>query len=364
MSEDVYFKLGERLNHYPVKMLLVDQFLDILKEFYSEEEAAVGAAFPMGTFSASEVAAELGRDEAPLAAMLETMADNGTIFTTRQEDGSCKYALTPFVPGVVEFQLMRGTDTPKDRRWARKLKDFMEGDMAELMAQVITNEALVKEMIPEAPARVITVEKELPRGGEIFPYEEASKLMDKEDSFSVSKCYCRHHAFLVDDPCKVAGVPEYSCMMFGKVADYIVERKFGKRATKEEALEVLRQTEEAGLVHNTNNFMDGLVFVCNCCGCCCEFIKSFKRYQSNVMMAPSNFDLIIDADSCVGCGDCVERCQLAALSLEGDIVQMDAKACVGCGNCVTACPSEALSMKRRASDAPPEVRDTLKSIGI
>jgi hypothetical protein len=31
MSQDVYFRLGERLNLYVVKMLLVDPFLDILR---------------------------------------------------------------------------------------------------------------------------------------------------------------------------------------------------------------------------------------------------------------------------------------------------------------------------------------------
>ena len=35
MSDDVYFRLGERLNQHQVKMLLVEPYLKILQEFYT-----------------------------------------------------------------------------------------------------------------------------------------------------------------------------------------------------------------------------------------------------------------------------------------------------------------------------------------
>lgn len=49
MSEDVYYRLGERLNENQVKLPLVDPFLEILREYYTEEQAAVGADFPLGS---------------------------------------------------------------------------------------------------------------------------------------------------------------------------------------------------------------------------------------------------------------------------------------------------------------------------
>ena len=99
MSQDVYFRLGERLNHYAVKMLLVEPFLNILREIYDEKEAELGAEFPMGGFTASELAEKLGREEGALTELLERMADKGLIFVTKTE-GVSRYALTPFVPGV------------------------------------------------------------------------------------------------------------------------------------------------------------------------------------------------------------------------------------------------------------------------
>ena len=80
MSEDLYFKLGERLNENPMKMLLVDPFLDILREFYTEEEATLGAQFPLGAHKAPDLAGQLNRDAKELTELLENMADKGLIF--------------------------------------------------------------------------------------------------------------------------------------------------------------------------------------------------------------------------------------------------------------------------------------------
>jgi hypothetical protein len=272
------------LNLYQLKILLVEPYLNILREIYEEEEAQVGSELPMGSYTASELAAKLGRDEKSLTELLETMADKGTIFVTKTEEGVSQYSLTPFVPGVVEFQLMRGTDTPQDRKVARMLHDFMEGEMKDLTREAMKDPEVAKQMIPDAPARTITVEAELPRGTQIYPFEKLTELVDQESYFAAAKCYCRHHAYLIDQPCKVEGVPEYSCLMFGKAAEYIVDRDFGKQITREEAHQILEATGKAGLVHNTNNWIDNTGFICNCCGCCCGFLKMVKEYDSSAWL--------------------------------------------------------------------------------
>ena len=176
MSEDLYFKLGERLNENPMKMLLVDPFLDILREFYAEEEATLGAEFPLGAHKAHDLAGKLNRDEKELTHLLETMADKGLIFVAKTEDGDSEYSLTQFVPGVVEFQLMRGTDTPKDRKTARMLHDYFEGELGKLMAEVMKDPEAAKQMMPNAAVRTVTVEQELPAGKEIYPFEKVTEL--------------------------------------------------------------------------------------------------------------------------------------------------------------------------------------------
>ncbi len=355
MSEDVYLKLGERLNENPVKMPLVDSLLKLMREYYTEEQAALAADFPKGMdHTVQDLAKHFKRDEKELAEFLEIMADNGLIFASKTESGDYVYTLTPFFPGVLELQLMRGTDTAKDRRVAVTMGEFSE-TLESLMALAAENPEAMKEMMPEGAARTITVERELPHGKEIYPYEKLGELVDQEDSFAASVCYCRHHEYLVDNPCKVEGLPEYSCLSFGKAADYIVERKFGKRISREECLGILETAEKAGLVHNTNNHLGGTVFICNCCGCCCGFLKMLKKYEIKAMLVASNFAVAINEEACSGCGDCVERCPMEALSLAGEVITVNKKHCIGCGNCMSVCPTESLFMERVTNIKPPDV---------
>ena len=363
-SNDVYYRLGLRLNEHQVKMLLVEPFFKILEEFYTPEQADVGARFPIGSFTAAELSHRYNQDPESLMEMLESMADNGLIFVIKGKDGVRKYTLTQFVPGVVEYQLMRGRDTPKDRRVARMLKDFMEGEMRDLMEAVFKDRELLRQMMPEAPARIITVESELPQTTEVYSYERLSKLIEGETCFSASTCYCRHHKHLLDDPCKIKGLPQHSCLMLGEAADYAIDRGFGNRITREEAQEILLLSEKAGLMHNVGNYSDRAFFVCNCCGCCCEFLATAKRTQSNAMLEYSNFVVAADQDTCSGCGDCIDRCQMEALSLVDEVVSVNKNMCFGCGNCVSVCLTESLSMVRRASVKPPEAKERLSQMGL
>ncbi len=364
-EDDVYFRLGLRLNESQVKMLLVEPFFKILEEFYTLEQAEIGAQFPLGAFTAAELTKTYDWDEETVAAKLEEMADNGLIFVTKQEGGGRKYALTQFVPGAVEYQLMRGRDTPHDRKVARMLKDFLDGEMRELMDAALKDTEMMKQMMPEAPARIITVESELPQGTtEIYSYEKLSEMIDKDDCFAAATCYCRHQKYLLDDPCKIEGVPQHSCLLLGEAADYAIDRGFGKRITREEAQEIVLLSEKAGLMHNVGNYTDRALFVCNCCRCCCEFLATAKRTQNNTMLEYANFVLAVDKDSCSGCGDCIDRCQMDALSLVGEVISVNEKMCFGCGNCIAACPTESLSMVRRASIEPPTAKERLSQLGL
>jgi hypothetical protein len=124
------------------------------------------------------LAQQLNRDEGELLALMDTMAHDGQIFTCRTKDGDIEYSLTPFFPGVFEFQLMRGTDTPEDRRKAKMVAAFME-KMKEMASMMMENPDLLKEMMPDPAARTITVEQELRSGIEIYPLEKLTELIDQ-----------------------------------------------------------------------------------------------------------------------------------------------------------------------------------------
>ena len=50
----------------------------------------------------------------------------------------------------------------------------------------------------------------------------------------------------------------------------------------------------------------------------------------------------IDADKCVGCGNCKDNCPVDAIA-KGTPYTIDADKCVDCGACAATCPNEAIA---------------------
>jgi ferredoxin len=57
----------------------------------------------------------------------------------------------------------------------------------------------------------------------------------------------------------------------------------------------------------------------------------------------------------VGCGTCVERCQMEALRLENEVAAFDDERCIGCGLCVSTCPTDSLALIRKPKGEQREV---------
>jgi len=62
-----------------------------------------------------------------------------------------------------------------------------------------------------------------------------------------------------------------------------------RKREKEEALKILRETEEAGLVHSSGNYRDGVEYICNCCICCCGIMRVIAEF--GIMSAVAHSDL-------------------------------------------------------------------------
>ncbi len=361
MADDIFMKLGERLNQNPVKMPLIEQVLDFLRHVFTEEQAALGAAFPTGAHTSADLAKRIAREEGLLIELLEGMADDGLVFVAVDSDGNKEYSLTPFAPGLIEFQLMRGGESPEDHAKARMLVNMIES--VEVFAKdIFTNPEIAAQVI-QPGLRTLTVESELPLGTGVQPYERVAENLEKETAFASTICHCRHQAKLVGSPCKVEDAPEQSCLYFGKAADFMIERGFADRITKEDCFDILKACAQAGLVHNINNFQGDNIVLCNCCGCCCDFMVKMKKYRGLIMIDHSNFVAAIDPESCTGCGECVERCQFDAISQDGDIAAITPDYCAGCGNCVSVCPVECISIFRRGENSPRRKPDYIVGLG-
>jgi electron transport complex protein RnfB len=351
MIPEVYYELGARLNEFAYKVPLLDDYLLILQEVFTPEEARIAIQLPGRPAPLSELAAKIGMAESGLSEILERMAHKGTVFTCDRE-GQTEYCAIPFVPGIVEFQLMRAEGSPREKKLAAMLEAFEE-KMAPFMTPEMVEQ--FQEMIGDPFARVIPIQEEVQSVTEIHPYEKISEFIDKEDFFAAAKCYCRHHTDLMGRECKAKGVPEYSCMSFGDVARFVVKHGYGKKITREEARRILDECEKAGLVHCTNNVSNMMTFICNCCGCCCGILRMLVKYQNPRAVAQANFVVQATVEDCTGCGDCLERCQVRALTLDNEVVQIDSSRCIGCGLCSTTCPTGCLALVRRETIVEPRL---------
>ncbi|MFC1895559.1 DUF362 domain-containing protein [Thermodesulfobacteriota bacterium] len=318
-----------------------DELYALLKAMFTPEEAALCAKMPPMTSSAEDIAAAGGTSMEQAMGLLESMANKGLV-VYRDKNGRRLYAPLPVVPGFFEFQFMKGTTTERDKELARLFDNYFK---------VLRDMPRESAKLPGVPfARVITVEEEIPAGTEVFAYDQVSEYIDKAEHITVSACYCRHHGELVGNPCDK---PKNNCMSFGPSAKFVADRGFGRLISKEEARDIIKQAEEAGLVHCSSNTSKYIDFICNCCDCHCGIVQSLKAQQVH-FGATSSFMAEVDAQECIACEECIERCPMDALSIEDDVAKRDASKCIGCGLCVSVCSTGAIQMvEREEKKAPP-----------
>ena len=363
MKEDLYVRLANRLNQNPVQMPLIEEVLVFLREVFSKEQAELGAEFPPGAHTLKALAGLLSRDEKELERLLETMADEGLIFVSRTGNGDKEYSLTPYVPGILEFQNMKGEDTDQVRKRLRLIKDINVALEAMIEKSYQSSDAQQAEP-PAYTLRTIAVEEQLPNKTTTATWEQLTEIINREESFAAGACYCRQNAKMDGHLCQLSDVPQDSCIYFGKAADFMVERHFAKRLSRQGVLELLAACEKAGLIHNISNFIGDYLVMCNCCGCCCEVLARMKKYRGlKSTFVGSNFVATVDRESCIGCGQCVERCQAGALEMKDDMAVVNKEYCLGCGNCVVQCPVGSLSLLRYAENKPPAKDPRIVGLG-
>jgi ferredoxin len=351
--KEAYDQLIDSLNSRggSLPAIKCDELYALLTKIFTEEEAETFSRMPFASSSPEQIAESAGKSTEATVAILEGMADKGLI-TTREREGRRVYAAIPLVPGIFEFQLMKGGTSERDKELARLFDDYFKA------AQEMPLEDV---KIPTVPfSRVIPVEEEIKSGIEVYPYDILSEYVEKTEHIAVSACYCRHHSELLGDPCDK---PKEVCLSFGPGAKFVAERGFGRLVSKEEARKILDTAEEAGLIHCSSNTANYIDFVCNCCDCHCGVVQSLKEQMKN-FGSVSNFMVEVDADNCNGCELCIDRCPMDALVMKDAVAERMDEGCVGCGLCVSSCPMEVLRMVNRPErhDPPRNHRELMTSM--
>ncbi len=330
MTEDIYRKLADRLDAIPNGFPATENGVELrlLAKIFTPEEARLAAVMRLTHEPAADIAARAGVDPDTAYRTLKGMARKGLILAKKGE-GQLVFWLMPFVVGIYEEQLPR-----------------LDEELAELFEQYYQETRGGGGLIQDAPPghRVIPVEESIPFAPEIFPYERAAELVERAKSWGVRQCICRVQQRLLGKGCNHS---VENCLIFASVEGAFDYSDVTRAITKEEALRILRETEEEGLVHCTGNYREHNFYICNCCTCCCGFLRAVAEFGVPTAIARSDFRALVDIEECIGCGDCVERCQFEALSVLEEVCVVDYARCVGCGLCALVCPTDALYLERR-----------------
>lgn len=220
-----------------------------------------------------------------------------------------------------------------------KYQPNTHGELLDLLDQYY--ETVMSHVIGHAKNslfRVIPVNEVLSVGqSKVLPYEEVAKIINKSRNIGVAHCVCRKRARRCDHPSEV-------CLSFDLAADIVIQRKFARKISKEEAFKVIKIAEEAGLVHCVDNKQQGLMFICNCCSCGCGAVRGVVAHGYKDIVKQSRYQASINSENCIGCGTCLEKCQFQAISLDDDKAVINQDNCWGCGNCATNCPESAITL--------------------
>ena len=281
-----------------------------------------------------ELAAKSGLSAEAVDEMMDSLFHRGLIFKATR-GGEKKFYRVKNIPQMHDSTVL----TPGIARTALDLwKEYMETEWPEYGHKIM-------EFMPGSLVRVVPVNESVEAESQILPYDDVVKIVESAQTLSVTPCSCR----VIDGKC---GKPLEVCMQVDRAAEYNIERGTGRALSKSEALSILKNCAEEGLVHVVDNRQVVGHVICNCCKDCClnwPIMKGPKKWT-----APSRFVAAVDAETCIGCEVCVDRCFFDALSVNEDVAVVDPEKCLGCGVCTVTCPTEAIKLKEvRPADFVP-----------
>ncbi|MGZ3613554.1 MAG: ATP-binding protein [Thermodesulfobacteriota bacterium] len=336
MTTDIYERLAQHLDDLPAGFPRTESGVEIriLRRLFTREDAELAVHLTMIPEEPRVIARRAKIPVKEAARRLEKMFGKGLVFGLHKKNKPPLYMAEQFVVGFWEGQV-------------NKLDPELIQDAEEYLSVYFDRSSWWK--VPQL--RTIPVGKSISTQNEVMPYERAEELVRGQRTFAVGNCICRQESRLLGKGCDK---PEESCLSFGTATRINVRTGRARKISMDEALAILQRAEEVGLVLQPGNAKKTL-FICTCCGCCCGVLRSLKRYPEPASLVSSSFIANLNADTCTGCGTCVERCQMEAIHLTDSTAALDLKRCIGCGLCVSTCPSDSLSLVRKPKMEQPYV---------
>ncbi len=348
VTQSAYQRLTKRLNRFPQGAPPSELLEKILRVLFDAKEADLVSLLPIRPFNACRAAKIWKLSEMETRKVLDRLAEKA-LLVDFEIDGEIQYVLPPPMAGFFEFSMMR-VRGDVDQKWLSELffeylnveEDFIKALFTDGDTQ------LGRTFVDET---VLTNENAL----HVLDYERASEIIKNASHRGVGMCYCRHKMMHLVQNCEA---PMDNCMTFNVTAASLIRHGHARSVTVNEGLELLAQARENHLVQFGENVRQGVNFICNCCGCCCEAMIAARRFAVMHPIHTTQFIPQVDLNTCNGCGKCVSLCPVEAMTLisandsarpRRKVARVDIERCLGCGVCLSACSqSSSLSLKKRS----------------
>ena len=357
MNDQIYHQLREILDSHPNGFPATQSGVEIklLKKVFTPEEAEMATKLKFEAEMPEQIAQRTGLEIDYVIEILKRMVQKGQLFVLKMGDMRM-YTLIPWAVGVFEFQ-----GGHMDKEFAKLANQYWQSEEARVW---FTTKTSVMRTIP--------IEKTVKNNAVIAPYESIRMMIDNAKSYAVGDCICRKEALLNDK--KTCDNPLETCLRLAPIENIMEDmleelspdnNYIGRVISRDEAHQILDKAEESGLVHTVENYKEGIINVCNCCGCCCIPLKAINRWGAYGGMSKSHYVAKIDSKTCIACEQCLDRCQVQAIDMEDSA--MVNERCIGCGLCATTCPVEAITLVKREEsdqvDIPEDPEDRAKKRG-
>lgn len=325
---------------------------------YTPEEAEFLTGFPHGSTSLEHLSEITGKKPEELEPVLTELGRKGMIYKSSRGD-SVRYRLNDAFFALMRANLWPGWTDERTNRTAPEINKYFMDNWIEQYNEV-----------HHRGLRTLPIARTIKDDRNIISYEDAVKVVDSFEYYTVSTCPCRHRHNLDPDQ-KDCPHPTEVCLHFDDLGHYIVEHEQGREITKEETLAILKMSADSGLVHGISTWREKPDTICNCCSCCCMWLESFHKLGHKASLDPSNYILEISPESCKACGLCVKRCPMDAIQLKysdkagnkfSKAAALDPDLCLGCGVCAHKCPTGSLTLVQRSQikDPPETARDYMR----
>lgn len=317
-----------------------ENLLALVDHLFTPEEAAVARHLPRFLpASLKRISRRAGRNPEEVRPLLDAMAERRVIWSSKKG-----YSLLPLIPGMFEYMLMDGRDSPWHRRYAELINALCDSGYS---ADYYRRRAPLIRNIP--------VDEEAQAASSVVDQVSMARMIEDYDTMAVlNVCQCRQSLEFAGKPCR-RSTPSDGCLVFGSFADTVVERKSGRYVTKDEMRTIVRDRWEKNLVFMTANISHaGPNAICTCCDCCCHYLESINRFGGRTSLAEPRYLAAVEETLCAVCGACVQVCNTHAHGFEADLHLYDVDRCIGCGLCVRACPTGAITLRENPAYRGPE----------